>query len=60
MLARNSMDSIVLAFACQRAGAVYVPLNWRLNAAELRPILPIARRPCWFTTRSSRQPLPAW
>ncbi|OWV98010.1 AMP-binding protein [Rhizobium sp. R693] len=39
MLARNSMDSIVLAFACQRAGAVYVPLNWRLNAAELRPIL---------------------
>lgn len=39
MLARNSMDSIVLAFACQRAGAIYVPLNWRLNAAELRPIL---------------------
>jgi fatty-acyl-CoA synthase len=39
ILARNSIDSIVLAFACQRAGAVYVPLNWRLNAAELRPIL---------------------
>ncbi|MBB4234461.1 AMP-binding protein [Rhizobium esperanzae] len=39
MLARNAMDSIVLAFACQRAGAIYVPLNWRLNAAELRPIL---------------------
>ncbi|CAN7485944.1 AMP-binding protein [Pararhizobium sp. LjRoot235] len=39
MLARNSLESIVLAFACQRAGAVYVPLNWRLNAAELRPIL---------------------
>lgn len=39
MLARNSIDSIVLAFACQRAGGVYVPLNWRLNAAELRPIL---------------------
>lgn len=39
MLARNSTDSIVLAFACQRVGAVYVPLNWRLNAAELRPIL---------------------
>ncbi|RFB88552.1 feruloyl-CoA synthetase [Rhizobium leguminosarum bv. trifolii] len=39
MLARNSIDSIVLAFACQRAGAIYVPLNWRLNAAELRPIL---------------------
>ena len=39
MLARNAMDSLVLAFACQRAGAVYVPLNWRLNATELRPIL---------------------
>jgi len=39
MLARNAADSIVLAFACQRAGAIYVPLNWRLNAAELRPIL---------------------
>lgn len=39
MLARNAMDSVVLAFACQRAGAIYVPLNWRLNAAELRPIL---------------------
>ncbi|MBB4190362.1 fatty-acyl-CoA synthase [Rhizobium aethiopicum] len=39
MLARNSIDSIVLAFACQRVGAVYVPLNWRLGAAELRPIL---------------------
>ncbi|RUM23336.1 feruloyl-CoA synthetase [Rhizobium vallis] len=39
MLARNSIDSIVLAFACQRVGAVYVPLNWRLSAAELRPIL---------------------
>ncbi|MDK4727725.1 class I adenylate-forming enzyme family protein [Rhizobium phaseoli] len=35
MLARNSVDSVVLAFACQRAGAIYVPLNWRLNAAEL-------------------------
>ncbi|MBB3660588.1 fatty-acyl-CoA synthase [Rhizobium sp. BK650] len=39
MLARNSIDSIVLAFACQRVGAVCVPLNWRLSAAELRPIL---------------------
>ncbi|NNU37804.1 AMP-binding protein [Rhizobium sophorae] len=39
MLARNAVDSIVLAFACQRAGAIYVPLNWRLSAAELRPIL---------------------
>ncbi|WP_431324302.1 AMP-binding protein [Rhizobium sp. YTU87027] len=39
MLARNSIDSIVLAFACQRIGAVYVPLNWRLSTAELRPIL---------------------
>jgi fatty-acyl-CoA synthase len=35
VIARNSIDQIVLAFACQRAGAIFVPLNWRLAAAEL-------------------------
>src|SRR5262245_41102632 len=34
-IARNSIDQIALAFACQRLGAVFVPLNWRLTAAEL-------------------------
>jgi fatty-acyl-CoA synthase len=35
VVARNSIDQIVLAFACQRAGAIFVPLNWRLTEAEL-------------------------
>jgi fatty-acyl-CoA synthase len=38
-LARNSIDQIVLAFACQRAGAIFVPLNWRLAVAELQALM---------------------
>ena len=38
-LARNCVDLLVLAFACQRIRAVFVPLNWRLNAAELAAII---------------------
>jgi fatty-acyl-CoA synthase len=38
-LARNGIDQIVLAFACQRAGAIFVPLNWRLAVAELQALL---------------------
>lgn len=38
-LARNCVDLLVLAFACQRIRAVFVPLNWRLNAAELSAIV---------------------
>ncbi len=39
VLARNSPLLIVLQFACARAGAVFVPLNWRLVPAELESIL---------------------
>ncbi|MDR3476154.1 MAG: AMP-binding protein [Devosia sp.] len=39
LLGRNSIDAVVLTLACQRLGAVCVPLNWRLTAAELGPIL---------------------
>ncbi|HEY0104986.1 MAG TPA: AMP-binding protein [Rhizomicrobium sp.] len=35
MLARNGLDSLVLHFACIRAGLVYQPLNWRLSGREL-------------------------
>jgi fatty-acyl-CoA synthase len=38
-LARNCVDLLVLAFACQRIRAIFVPLNWRLNAAELSAII---------------------
>jgi fatty-acyl-CoA synthase len=38
-LGRNSAAQIILAMACQRAGAVFVPLNWRLVAAELQGLV---------------------
>ena len=38
-LARNGVDMLVLAFACQRVRAIYVPLNWRLGAGELADIV---------------------
>ncbi len=39
ILARNSIDQIVLFMACQRAGAIFQPLNWRLTGAELAVML---------------------
>jgi fatty-acyl-CoA synthase len=39
LLGRNSLDAVVLAMACERAGIVFAPLNWRLTGAELGPIL---------------------
>jgi len=39
LLGRNSVEAVVLAMACQRLGAIFVPLNWRLVGAELEPIL---------------------
>jgi fatty-acyl-CoA synthase len=38
-LGRNGIEQIVLAFACQRAGAIFVPLNWRLAVAELEALV---------------------
>src|SRR5262245_52225865 len=39
MLCRNCLEFIVLLHACERAGAIFVPLNWRLRGAELKLIL---------------------
>jgi len=38
-LGRNSIAEIVACLGCQRFGAVFVPLNWRLSAIELQQIL---------------------
>ncbi len=38
VLARNHPLQLVLQVACARAGAVFVPLNWRLAEAELAAI----------------------
>jgi fatty-acyl-CoA synthase len=35
ILARNSTDFLAFVVACHRAGAILLPLNWRLSAAEL-------------------------
>ena len=38
-LGRNSIEQITVCLACQRAGHVFVPLNWRLGASELGQII---------------------
>src|SRR5688572_27177151 len=38
-LGYNSPDMLVLLFALARRGAILVPLNWRLTAAEQRQVL---------------------
>jgi len=39
MLTRNSMDFVLLHYACERTGAIFVPLNWRLTGPELKILL---------------------
>jgi fatty-acyl-CoA synthase len=39
ILARNSIDLVLLHYACERTGAIFVPLNWRLAGPELRILL---------------------
>jgi len=39
VLAQNCFAHLELLFACARAELVFVPLNWRLAAAELRSIV---------------------
>ncbi len=39
ILCRNRMEFFELLFACGKLGAILVPLNWRMPAAELRPLL---------------------
>jgi len=39
VVARNSLDFAVLAFAVARMGGVLVPLNWALTPRELRSLL---------------------
>ena len=39
MLARNSIDFLVLHYACVRTGSVFQPLNWRLSGYELKVLI---------------------
>jgi fatty-acyl-CoA synthase len=38
-LARNRAELLILQYGCVRAGAIFVPLNWRLAAAEIAALL---------------------
>ena len=38
-LAKNCADMLILHFACVRAGAIFVPLNWRLAAGEIAVLI---------------------
>ncbi len=39
MLATNELEAVVLFYACLRLGCVFVPINFRLTAAEIAHIL---------------------
>ena len=39
ILCRNRVEFFELLFACAKTGAILVPLNWRMPAAEIRPLL---------------------
>ncbi|MEJ8567325.1 class I adenylate-forming enzyme family protein [Elongatibacter sediminis] len=39
ILCRNRIEFFELLFACARLGAIAVPLNWRMPAAELAPLM---------------------
>jgi len=43
VLCRNRSEFFELLFACARLGAVLVPLNWRMPAAELAPLFDDAK-----------------
>jgi fatty-acyl-CoA synthase len=38
-VSRNCIELALLSAACERAGAVFTPLNWRLSAVELADII---------------------
>ncbi len=42
VLGRNSVDLVCLHLACRHLGAIFVPLNWRLSAAELSVLVQLA------------------
>jgi fatty-acyl-CoA synthase len=39
LLARNCAETMILQLGCVRAGAMFVPLNWRLSPVELAALI---------------------
>ena len=56
-IARNSAAMLMLNLACVRAGAIFVPCNWRLSTTELDRILDDAEPALIFCDEEFRQ---AW
>jgi fatty-acyl-CoA synthase len=47
VLAHNGTEYLEMLYGCAKAGVVMVCLNWRLPAAELRPIVADAKPAAW-------------
>jgi fatty-acyl-CoA synthase len=47
-LARNHVNMMILHFACARAGAIFVPYNWRLAEAEIAALMADAAPSLFF------------
>lgn len=60
VLARNHPLQLILQFACARAGAIFVPLNWRLSPSELAIILTDAKPALIFNDPDFSPPEGAW
>lgn len=66
-LAASSVDYLDLFFACSKLGATFVPLNWRLSAAEITTqieqtklqnvVVGDALQQLWQATSTQQQPL---
>ncbi|MFM2301565.1 MAG: hypothetical protein RLZZ84_1301 [Pseudomonadota bacterium] len=39
VLAKNHPNMLILQYACERAGAIFVPYNWRLAQAEIAALM---------------------
>ncbi len=48
-IAKNCAEMILLQFGCVRAGAIFVPLNWRLAAPEISRLIDDATPAMLFT-----------
>ncbi len=56
VIARNHPRQIILQFACVRAGAIFVPFNWRLAPAEIQELIADAAPSLMFCDDEFRVP----
>jgi fatty-acyl-CoA synthase len=54
VLSRNRVEFFELLFACAKLGAVLVPLNWRMPARELQPLVDDAEPAALFHGEEDR------